>query len=40
MSIPVSELELPYVPPKLIKSDLTTYDQFKIGLEARNAVNS
>jgi cytochrome P450 len=34
MSIPVSELELPYVPPKLIKSDLTTYDQFKIGLEA------
>ena len=34
MSILVSELDLPYIPPKLIKSDLTTYDQFKIGLEA------
>jgi cytochrome P450 len=34
MSILVSELDLPFIPPKLIKSDLTTNDQFQIGLEA------
>jgi cytochrome P450 len=34
MTILVSELDIPYIHPKLIKSDLTTYDQFKIALEA------
>lgn len=35
MPVLVSELELPYLPPKLIKSDLTAYDHLQLGIEAR-----
>jgi cytochrome P450 len=35
MAINVNDMELPYVPAKIIKSDLDAYDQFLIGIDAR-----
>lgn len=34
MTVNVKDLDLPYIPPKIIKSDLDAYDQFNIGMEA------
>jgi cytochrome P450 len=34
MVINVNDMDLPYIPPKIIKSDLDAYDQFLIGIDA------